>query len=162
MIKIAPVLLASALFALAACGGDDAASPDAATSAGITCDPFTNAGDPIAPATHAGAAPDMTGGTIADGTYALTAWDQYNGSSNGSEHQETFVFSGGMLKHIEGKQGSSPIVRAGTYTTSGTTLNMNLQCPQTITVPVQYTATATTFAFVAPDDSDRVQTYTKQ
>lgn len=162
MSKIASVLLASALFALAACGGDDAASQDAATSAGFTCDPFTNAGDPITPASHAGAPPAMTGGTIADGTYVLTAWDQYNDSSNGGVHQETFVFSNGMLKHIEAKPGSSPIVRAGTYATSGTTLDMNLQCPQTITVPVQYTATATTLAFVAPDDSDRVQTYTKQ
>lgn len=148
-----------------ACGGDDTATVDAGASGDgnsqITCDPFTNAGTFVTPTSMPDAPPAMTGGTLADGTYVLTAWDQYNSTTNSNMHKETFVFEGGTLKHAEAG-GTTDIIRAGTFTTSDNELSMYLSCPIAAYVTVEYTATATSFAFVAPDDDNRVQTYTKQ
>ncbi len=145
----------------AGCGSDeggDGSGGSNITSA-FTCDTFTNEGSPVTPASQAGTAPSMSGGDLLDGTYILTAWDQYAGSSNDSTHQETFVFENGSWKHIA-YDGSATIL-AGTFSTSGSTLTLNLECPQTTSLKVQYTATADSFSFVPPDDPNRVQTYTK-
>lgn len=156
--------LAVLLLVAVGCGGEDEGGSSNSNSngngSGITCDPFTNEGEPVTPETHDDPVPTLSGGELLDGTYVLTAWDQYAGSSNGSVHQETFVFAEGSWKHIGTKDGAV-IVRAGTFSTSGSTLTLNAECPQTGSLVVQYTATPTSFAFTPPDDADRVQSYTK-
>ena len=110
----------------------------------------------------AGVPPTMTGGTLAGGTYVLTAFVEYAGSSDGSTHKETFIFANGTVKHAESQNGSGDTIIAGTYTTSGTALTLNLSCPQTATVTLQYTVTSTGFEFIAPNNATQLQIYTKQ
>jgi hypothetical protein len=150
---IAAGMLGAALFA---CGGSDG------TEDLNNCDAIPNAGTNVSTTTHAGAPPEMTGGTITDGTYVLTNWDEYNGGTNGSTHKETFIFAGGVTKHVGSENGGADEVMAGPFSTSGAAITFHVSCPQAEDVPAQYTATATTFSFVPPDDPNRVQTYTKQ
>jgi hypothetical protein len=102
------------------------------------------------------------GGPLAGGTYVLTSFVEYNGNTNSSTHKETFVFANGTVKHAGSENGAADTFLAGTYTTSGTLLTLNLTCPSAMTVPLQYTATPTTFEFIAPNNSSQLQTYAKQ
>ena len=104
----------------------------------------------------------MTGGTIADGTYVLTGWTEYNGDHSSSTHKETFKYTGGSFVHSGSDNGAPDSEIGGTYTTSGTTLTWNITCPSPSAVSVLYTATPTAFTFIAPDNANQVQTYTKQ
>jgi hypothetical protein len=150
---------------LAACGGTGSGGGNDGAAGGggaaVTCDSFPNPGTAVTPVSKAGPPPAMTGGTLVEGTYVLTAWEEYNNNSNSRTHNETFVFANGVMKHVESKDGTESIL-AGTYTTSGTTMTWNIKCPQAISISVKYTATPTSMAFIAPDNADQLQTYTKQ
>ena len=56
------------------------------------CNNLVNSAQVIDKNHHAEAPPVMTGGTIADGTYFLTAMDKYNGETGTSTHQEVWVY----------------------------------------------------------------------
>lgn len=145
---------------LAGCGSSGGGSQDGSGGM-VNCDPFNNVGAVVTPTSDPGAPAAMSGGTVVEGTYALTAWVQYNGTTTSTPRQETFVFAGGTIKHTELKNAAQQVL-AGTYSTSGTTITFAITCPQAMSIPLQYTATATSFAFVPPDDADRVQSYTLQ
>jgi len=147
--------LASAA-ALPACGNNNN------SSTGNPCGPLTNVGAAITPMSRAGSPPAMTGGTLVEGTYALTAWDLYNGEHDSKTHQETFLYQGGMVTHVQSINGGVNQELGGSYSSSGNVFTWTITCPQPTSVSVQYTATPTTFMFIAPDDPNQLQTYTKQ
>ena len=103
----------------------------------------------------------MTGGTIADGTYFLTAMDKYNGETGTSQHQETWVFSGNTIQVVmlDGSRLSL------TYVAANNAVTYTITCPasQAGTIGVSpYTATATQIVTVNADDPDELHTLTKQ
>ena len=148
-------LLALAALSLTAC--DD--SPDDGM-----CTDLVNAGVVVAKTTHAQPPPAMTGGTIAEGTYLLTAMDKYNGRSGSNTHRETWRFSGNRVEAImENSLAPGIVSRAsGTYTVSGNAFTVHLTCPQGGDVVQTYTATAAQVLMMPSDDPNEVHTYTKQ
>jgi hypothetical protein len=145
-------------------GGDGGSSSggDSGGSFGVDCSPVTNVG-PTVPATQvAGALPTMTGGTIVEGTYVETGYAYYNGASGSGTHKETLIFANGTVKNINSDTGKPDVILAGTYTTSGNTLTMNIQCPQAGTVTTTFTASATTLMFIVSTSPNKLETWTKQ
>jgi hypothetical protein len=152
----------------AACsGGDDSPSNSqdsgaGGDSGGSSCDPVTPAGEIIHKDHDAGAPPTMTGGTIADGVYALTQMVQYNGEDGDTAHKDTFVFSGGAGQIAGLEDGTGTQMNAFfTYTTSGNDLDLTLTCGASGMVTMKYTATGTTITTVNADDANELHTFTK-
>jgi hypothetical protein len=104
----------------------------------------------------------MTGGTIVSGTYVLAQDLYYNGESNSGTLAETLVLDDGLVKNMVSPNGGEDVLYAGSYSASGSTLTFTLACPSEMTLAVQYTATATTLSYTAPDDANHVLVFTKQ
>ncbi len=151
---------------LAGCSSNgDGGGPDASAAAdGGVCNGLSNDGPVVSKTGHPEAPPAMTGGTIADGTYILTATDQYNGHQGGTTHQEKWVFSGGSLQVVENDSTNPGDVHlTATYTTSSNVFTLTATCPGAMTATMQYTATATQFVTQDPTGDDHeTHTYTRQ
>ncbi len=138
---------------------DGSPPPDAAGG----CNALVNGGTVISKTTHPEPTPTMTGGPLVDGTYFLTAMDKYNGKVGSNTHKETLVFSGGRVESVNLQSDKPGEQRAsGTYSTSGTTLTLNITCPVTATLNSPYTATPTQITFVNANDPNEAHTYTKR
>lgn len=140
-------------------GGPDARVPDAGD-----CTSIANTGPVVSKTSHPEPPPAMTGGTIADGRYHLTAMDKYNGKSGSNTHQETWVFAGGKLEVVS-TQSDKPgvVVRAsGAYAAAGTTVTATFACPSSLTLTNAYTATPTEIRTVNADDPNEIHTLTLQ
>jgi hypothetical protein len=127
------------------------------------CTDLVNGGTVVAKTTHAEPPPVMSGGTIPEGTYFLTAMDKYNGRSGHNTHRETWHFSGNHVEAIsENSLTPGVVMRAsGTYTTSGNRFTVHITCPKASEVVKTYTATATQLLTMPSDDPNEVHTYTK-
>ena len=140
-------------------GGPDARGPDAGD-----CTSIANTGPVVSKTSHPEPPPAMTGGTIADGRYHLTAMDKYNGKSGSNTHQETWVFAGGKLEVVS-TQSDKPgvVVRAsGAYAAAGTTVTATFACPSSLTLTNAYKATPTEIRTVNADDPNEIHTLTLQ
>lgn len=146
---------------LGACGGGTDSTTDAA-GGGACGTPVTNPAAQIHKMSHAGPPPAMTGGTVVDGAYYLTAMDTYNGATGDSVHQEDWTFTSGTVTVLSTEPGMAEIRASGTYMMSGTTLNVALTCGVTATLANAYTATATQLVTVNQGDSNELHTFTKQ
>jgi hypothetical protein len=104
----------------------------------------------------------MTGGTIVDGTYFLTAMDKYNGETGTSQHQETWVFSGNTAQvvQLDGTRLSLTYVMSSTNVLTYTVTCPAAQAGTTAMSP--YTATPTQLVTVNSDDANELHTFTKQ
>jgi hypothetical protein len=133
---------------------------------GVTgCNALVPSGAQIAKTTHAGAAPAMTGGDIALGTYVLTAMDKYNGTTGSNTKRETWVFSAGHVEIAGEDSQSSTVTRAsGSFTVAGNVATVTLTCPGAGVLTSQYTATSTQLMLLSePLSSDmEVHILTKQ
>ena len=129
------------------------------------CNTLTNDAPVVSKTTHAGAAPAMTGGTIADGTYILTAIDKYNGSVGTNTLQEKWVFSGNTLQ-IVGSDSSSGVGEthaSATYAVTGNSITITASCPGPTSWTTLYTATPTEFQTEdTSSNDDEVHTYALQ
>ena len=148
----------------------------AGTPAGQECNAVTSMGAPVTPTCVSGASPTGQGGTIADGTYVLTAQTYYNRSTCPTiALSETVVFSGGCLELATGTP--FPATASGTFTVSGANLMLTQTCVHidvdgattTSNAAVNtFTATPTTFTLFShnsPDGgtpSDTMTVFTKQ
>lgn len=149
--------------------GDTASAADTLTGADVgedtavtACNTLVNDGAVISKTGHAEAPPAMTGGTIADGTYVLTALDQYNGHHGDTTHKEKWAFSGSSVLAVSA-EGGGDVRYAGTYSTAGNVLTLSITCPGPATISALYTATASTLVTEVPDKDDhQVSTYTMQ
>lgn len=90
--------------------------------------------------THgSGSPPTLTGGTIASGTYYLTASTLYGCAQTAAQNKETWVFtattatSGTLQAAFD--FGGPPQSESGTYTTSGSTITITPTCPAGEDVP---------------------------
>jgi hypothetical protein len=111
---------------------------------------LANTGSVVTPTCVAGSPPAMTGGTIAYGTYVLSAATAYTSSCSGvslpTGGPTTMLVSGGCMQTIDVTGGAKTF----TWSTTGATLTMNEVCPGAVTANLAYTATATTLSELAP------------
>ncbi|MEZ4410020.1 MAG: hypothetical protein R3A52_26630 [Polyangiales bacterium] len=110
------------------------------------CGTATLGGPVVTQTAGAGPAPAPTGGTIANGTYHLTAVVKHGGGALGtSTRQQTNVFMDGSFQAVVWDSQGGFAMYQGSYSTTGTTLNVNTACPAVGAAPAtSYTATATT------------------
>jgi hypothetical protein len=113
-------------------------TPDAGSS---VCNGVTNAAAAVPMTNVASAAPQPTGGTIPDGTYFVTAYQQYTGTAGASgptgvTYQGTNVVAGGTYNSVT-HTSSNPVDASfsGTFKTSGTGITIQQTCPSPQTAP---------------------------
>jgi hypothetical protein len=127
----------------------------------VACNNLVNGAQVIDKNHHAEAPPVMTGGTIVDGTYFLTAMDKYNGETGTSTHQEVWVYSGNTIQVVQ-QDGTHFSL---SYVVANNTLTYTITCPAAqagMTGVSAYTATATQIVTVNSDDANELHTFTKQ
>lgn len=98
----------------------------------------------------AGTLPTFTGGTVADGTYFLTAATTYGSSATAGQTQRvTMTFTAGAFTLVQDSDVScnSAPSAAGTTSTSGTRMTLAVTCPGGVSESFSYTATPTTFSY---------------
>ncbi len=114
---------------------------------------------PVTGTCGTGAQPAGTGGTIADGTYLLSAQARYiDAGCSPATFEVTMILAGGCFLRIDG-EGASVMRRSGTYATSGNVLTRDVTCG--LTLPAA-TYTATDTQLVIFDEGGSVTTWTKQ
>jgi hypothetical protein len=141
---------------------DTAMAADTPADSPASCTPIANVGTSVTKASVAGAPPAMTGGTIVPGTYVLTKFELYMSGTGTSVHKETMEFGAGTMSNVTSKDGSADKPGFFTYATAGDTITLTQTCGGSMSLPLKYTATATTFVLVAPTNPNQVQTYTKK
>lgn len=112
-----------------------------------------------------GTPPAQTGGTIADGTYVLTAATDYacEGGPPPGSVSFALVVAGGCLNDVitvADDAGTQMVTESSQLSVSGTTFTLNRQCPSARTDVVSYSATSTGFTTLS--SLDVFEVYTKQ
>jgi hypothetical protein len=192
-------LLLVPFFALTACSSSsdptNPVTPDAATEASVeddasskpdtgnpspdgggkrdavpeVCTTLTNGGQEITANGIAEAPPTLKGGTIADGTYFLTAIDAYTGPGGqtgraGLKLQSTLRITGATLERMA-KTGESELGTKESIATSGTSLELTVLCSPAQRVDdgkYNYEATPTSIAMQGKQFPQLVFRWTKQ
>jgi hypothetical protein len=114
---------------------------------------------PVTGTCGTGAQPAGTGGTVVDGTYALTAQARYvDAGCTAATFEATMVITGGCFQRVD-STGTSELRRNGTFTTSGDVLTRAATCGAALPAAT-YTATATEVTIF--DEGGSVTTWTKQ
>jgi hypothetical protein len=144
-------------------GGAGGGSGGVGGGAGGACNSLANNAPTVSKMTNAGPPPAMTGGTLMDGTWFLTGMDRYNGSTGSSSHKETWVFTGNKVEIVTFKSTDSVEKHySATYTISGTTVVLTVNCPMSLTLNNPFTATATKLQVINSDDAEEMHTFTRQ
>jgi len=140
-------------------GGNPSGGAALAGAAGESgCGELENVGAPVNETRRAGEAPAPQGGTVVDGTYALTAIDVYSPASADSDlYSATLRIAGGRYELVQ----SGGLREEGAIATIAVVLKLSPSCPARAPLSKPYTATATTLSLVAVGDS-RVETFTKR
>jgi len=146
-------------------GGGTAGAGAGGTGGGASgstgaCNTLTVSGNPIMQMAATGAAPTPTGGTIVDGTYALTRYDVYPPASPSlSPYRATYRITGNQ---VEVASGGGTIISNLNYTatTTGASWNLTGTCPVSPQTSIPYTATATTLLVF--DGAGYLQVLTRQ
>ena len=142
---------------------DDAAltCPDAGVQPDGACNALAQLETtPVTGTCGTGAQPAGTGGTIADGTYVLTAQARYLGAgcTPGATFEATVQITGGCFQRVDG-MGVNELRRSGNFTTSGNVITRDITCGAALPAAT-YTATATQLTIF--DAGGSVTTWTKQ
>ncbi len=145
-------------------GSGGSAGSGGGIASGGGCGTLTNDAPGVAETAGSGTISTMTGGTLVDGTYFITARLDYSGGTCGCTNKTTAVISGGgtMLQAVSRTDTDPDVVLSGTITTTGNMMSWNFTCPATMTLTLTRTYTATATTFVTVDQLMQVETYTKQ
>jgi hypothetical protein len=145
------------------------APADATPDGAISCNTISNAASVVTVMQVAADPPASNGGTIADGTYEMTAVTIYTGADGptgaSGTAQTTVDVSGATLQVVTAGE---PPTRTVTLATSGTAFTATDTCPDTTVTTGTFTATATSLTFVLPGGTDDagartvVETFTKE
>jgi hypothetical protein len=148
-------------------GAADVAALDVATP---KCTDLGYTGAPVTPVAVSGAAPASQGGTLADGTYRLTAYRVYNTQidpNNLPQLQGSIKLTADAYQiAFLSSQGEDK--ESGSVATTGTTLTLTMACPtQQAESPRRYTADATHLDLydvsgTNPTDPVEIATYTRE
>lgn len=133
------------------------------------CNTLDNVGDTVTTTRVAEALPTLTGGTLAEGTYVVTAVTEYTGTGGasgtvaGDTMKQTMRLAAGKFEIVRMQKTNPEKRSAGDYKTSGTTFTMTGTCPSASgDVPVNYEATGTTLKISLGTTLKTVITYTKK
>lgn len=136
------------------------------------CNTLTDVGPQVSYVSSSDPAPVAAGGTILDGTYALTSIVAYTTSSvTFPAGTATISISGSTVQSVTHSAGNNAKqTQTGTFTTSGTDFTITTTCSTNKTDggagprTTGYTATETTFALLLDGGAQGVlvTTYTKQ
>jgi hypothetical protein len=130
------------------------------------CNTLANDAPGVAEQSAAGQPPTMTGGTIPDGTYLLSARADYTGGTcNCTTHAKWNVSGGGTKIDVVVRTDPKPDNKlSGALTTSGTSLALGFTCPATRTISFQYSVSTTAGTQLVTYDpvKKQLETYTKQ
>jgi hypothetical protein len=153
-------------------GDGDASSGDGDASAGdgdgpsetaATCDTTTPPSSSEASETQKNETyPTAAGGTISDGVYYLKSFDVYS-PAQADEHTRAWLLeiAGDKVASINVSDGGPKQVVAGTFTTSGSTLTLEIDCPGSMSKSLPYTATSNEIWLFDPDEPN-LQVYAKE
>jgi hypothetical protein len=126
-------------------GTGDAGGDGAASDGAVVCNTLMNAAPAITTEAVASPPPTLVGGTVADGTYFLTALTEYTGDAGvagtGGMNSTTIEISGTTIQ-VSGTGSTS----TETVTMSGSNMFVDTRtCPSSATRDGTYTATSTMF-----------------
>jgi hypothetical protein len=145
-------------------GTDGAPETDAgpsscgATGDGGECNGIAQVGSPVTGTCESTTQPQGAGGTIADGTYVLTARVGYGSGCTATTYTATMVIAGNCVERVDG-QATSAVRRNHALATSGNVLTRTATCGSALPAAT-YTATPT--QLVVFDEGGAVTTWTKQ
>jgi hypothetical protein len=140
-------------------GLSDAGDNDAGPTGG--CANVHPTGEFIAPQPQVEAPPVLAGGAVLDGTYSLTAVDEYNDQPASSPVQETLVISGaGFALVVTDATSPGSTQYSGKITYNGTTATLDFACPSAFSFNIGYEATDGQLVIVSPTDANAVLTFT--
>lgn len=148
--------------------GEDA-TPDAPAEAATVCNMLANSAQAVTYSQLNQDPPTPQGGTMADGTYAMTAAAIYTGpggtSGPSGTSQTTIQVAGTTIQIVSDGQ---PPTRTVTLATSGTSFTATDTCPDAKVTHGSYSATPTTILIFLDGGTDDagartvVETFTKQ
>ncbi len=106
--------------------------------------------------------PTPMGGTIQDGVYFLTSFNVYS-PAQADDHSRAWLIeiAGNKIATVNVSDNDPRRLPAGTFTTSGSTLTLQLTCPGAMSKSLPYTATANEIRLFDTDEPN-MQVYTKQ
>ncbi len=150
--------------ALSACGDDGATAGIDAAGGGCPAICNTLALPAVVMKTaNPAARPPFTGGTIADGTYAVTSVVDYGTTMPGGVTvQEIYRFTGTTIETAVASSEAAEMHFCGTFSTAANIITFDVTCPQTRSIDLEYTATANTFVFQHGSNMNEVASATKQ
>lgn len=140
-------------------------------SAGDTagaCNALANVAEVVTTQQVAEALPSLKGGSVAEGTYVVTAVTAYTGPGGatgpktGTTMQQTMRLAAGAFDIVRIQNGGTEKRSSGAYSTSGTAFTLGGTCPTTSSVPVEYDATPTTLRISLGSTIKEILTYTKK
>lgn len=135
--------------------GADSAPPPAGG-----CNAVALTAPPVTGVSETSAQPVPAGGTIADGTYFLTAHQTFGAPSAGVTYRAVMVFKGSTIELAQTRNGGAEERATLTLTTTGTKFAAKTTCPPGQSLSYDfYTATGTTLMLF---DNEKVATLTKQ
>jgi hypothetical protein len=136
------------ILALAACGGDDSASIDAAGgSCTVPCNTLALP-TVVSKTADAASRPAFTGGAIVDGTYKVTSVVTYGTATpGGTTLQEVYRFAGNTVESGVASSEMAEMHFCGTFTTAANMITFNLTCPTTGSITLEYTMAGSTYSF---------------
>lgn len=111
-----------------------------------------------------GTFPTPAGGTIVEGTYDLKEFQIFPpGSVDAYKRQETWKLAAGKIEVDSKSYDGKVTIASGTYATAGAVLTIAATCPGVMSIPLPYTATATSlWIFDNSPGNAEVHVYTKR
>ncbi len=144
------------------------APAEATADAAAFCNTVVNSAPVVTVMQVAADPPALNGGSIADGTYEMTAVAIYTGADGptgaSGTAQTTVVVSGATLQVVSAGE---PPTRTVTLATNGTAFTATDTCPDSTVSNGTFSANATSFSIVLPGGTDDagartvVETFTK-
>lgn len=138
----------------------DASAGDSAPPPGGACNAVPITAPPVTGVSETATRPIPAGGTIADGTYFLTAHQTFGAPTAGVTYRAVMVFKGSTIELAQTRNGGAEERATLTLTTTGTKFAAKTTCPPGSSLSYDsYTATGTTLMLF---DDAKVATLTKQ
>ncbi len=140
--------------------GGTGGSSTGGTGGTSACNSLVNDGADVPETAETGTPPTMTGGSIADGTYVLTARKDWQGSCNCTTRQKLSI-TGTAVQVVTRTDAGADQRFGGTLSIAGKAATLNVTCPGAQTKALEYTATATELQLFDPADQS-LQVYAKK
>ena len=127
---------------------DAGACPPLSLADGGACNALTVTGSSIVPSCHNTAPPTPVGGPIYNGHYVLTKIDYYKPASCPTEAEQIdWAICGNVWATVQASQNNPTQHINASVTPTGSTLDINLTCPNPATATWTYDATSSGIVF---------------